>query len=292
MTLTAADLETGREDITRSFGDGDGKWRMTMTSDVDLTVQSLLQTPDGFLTNLSSPVDHHISAVQFPDEALAGCVEETGVTYIRELTYLSCFLQGVTNATGIDQLTSLVELDLSGNEITTLDVSRHANLQVLNLSNKQLSTIDVSGCPQHQQLDITDNNDVSYIDIEVIERDQDNLDELIHNEDCGSNWEFGVFEPTTTFEDMCAIPRDGINPVSNLPYPDIEGRRLDENNWLRSMSNDLYLWYDEIEDLDLGDFETPEYFALQRTLATKPSGAFSANSAAFQTPVMAPYSLF
>lgn len=272
-TLTASDLETGREDITGSLGDGDGKWRMTITSDVDLTVQSLLQTPEGFLTNLSSPVDRHISAVQFPDEALAGCVAQTGVTYVRELTHLSCFLQGVTDSTGIDQLTSLVELDLSGNEITTLDISRHANLEVLNLSNNQLSTIDVSGSPQLQQLDITDNSDVSCVDIEVIERDHDSLDEVVHNEDCGSNWELGIFTPTATFTDMCAAPREGINPASNLPYPDIQGRRLDENNWLRSMSNDLYLWYDEIEDLDPGDFETPQYFELQRTLATTPSGS-------------------
>lgn len=272
MTLTAADLETGREDITGSFGDGDGKWRMSITSDVDLTVQSLLQTPEGFLTNLSNPVDRHISAVQFPDEALAGCVAQTGVTYIRELIHLSCFLQGVTNSTGIDQLTSLVELDLSGNEITTLDISRHASLEVLNLSNNQLSTIDVSGSPQLQQLDITDNGDVSCVDIEVIERDHDRLDEVVHNEDCGSDWELGVFATSSTFSDMCAAPRDGINPASNLPFPDTQGRQLDENNWVRSMSNDLYLWYDEIQDLDPGNYDTPQYFDLQRTFATTLSG--------------------
>lgn len=273
-TITAADLESGGADFTGSFGVGDGKWRITITSDVDLSVQSLLQTPEGFLTNLSNPVARHISAVQFPDEALADCVAETGVTYVRELTHLSCFLKGVTDATGIEQLTSLVDLGLSGNENTAIDISRHGNLEVLNLGNNQLSSVDVSGSPKLQQLDITDNGVISCVDIEVIERDHEHLEAVIHNEDCGSHWEPSVFLDVSAFSAMCAAPGDGINPDTNLPYPDSQGRRLDENNWLRSMSNDLYLWYDEIEDLDPGNFDTPSNFDQQKTFATTPSGSF------------------
>jgi hypothetical protein len=54
MTLTAQDIENGNSDlITGSLGDGGGKWRLVITSDIDLQVQSLLDTPTGFLTNLS-----------------------------------------------------------------------------------------------------------------------------------------------------------------------------------------------------------------------------------------------
>ena len=53
MLLTAQDLENGTSDLMGSLGDGMGKWRLVITSDVDLQVQSLLDTPTGFLTNLS-----------------------------------------------------------------------------------------------------------------------------------------------------------------------------------------------------------------------------------------------
>jgi C-terminal processing protease CtpA/Prc len=53
---------------------------------------------------------------------------------------------------------------------------------------------------------------------------------------------------------------------------DTQGTATDENNWLRSWSNDLYLWYDEIVDRDPGLYTTPNYFNLLKTTATTPSG--------------------
>jgi len=50
------------------------------------------------------------------------------------------------------------------------------------------------------------------------------------------------------------------------------GTTLDENNFLRSYSDDTYLWYDEITDRDPGLFATPEYFDLLKTEATTASG--------------------
>ena len=55
MLITAPDLENGNGELglVNSFGDGAGKWRLSITSDVDLNVQSLLETATGFLANLS-----------------------------------------------------------------------------------------------------------------------------------------------------------------------------------------------------------------------------------------------
>ena len=53
---------------------------------------------------------------------------------------------------------------------------------------------------------------------------------------------------------------------------DRQGTRTDENNWLRSWSNELYLWYGEISDKDPSLYPTPDYFDLLRTMATTPSG--------------------
>ena len=89
-----------------------------------------------------------------------------------------------------------------------------------------------------------------------------------------SGWVPGVFQDASTFQAMCLAPRSGINPATNLPYPDMQGTTLDENNFLRSYSDDTYLWYNEITDQDPGLFNDPiDYFDQLKTFATTPSGA-------------------
>jgi carboxyl-terminal processing protease len=68
----------------------------------------------------------------------------------------------------------------------------------------------------------------------------------------GNTWTPGVFQPSSQFAGRCG--------------------RVDQNNFLRSWSNELYLWYDEIEDRDPSLFSTPEYFELLKTEALTPSG--------------------
>lgn len=51
--LTAAQLETGAG-VTGSLGSGTGKWRLKVASEQAIVVMSLLQSPEGYLTNLSS----------------------------------------------------------------------------------------------------------------------------------------------------------------------------------------------------------------------------------------------
>ena len=75
-----------------------------------------------------------------------------------------------------------------------------------------------------------------------------------------------MFPPAREFAALCADPRSG-------DFPDLQGTVVDENNWLRSWSNNLYLWYDEIVDVDPVLHSTPRYFDLMRTFATTPSGA-------------------
>src|SRR5262245_48033576 len=56
----------------------------------------------------------------------------------------------------------------------------------------------------------------------------------------------GVFPASSTFAEQCTTPRTGNDPATNLPYPDRAGSALAEKHFLRSWSNELYLWYDEI----------------------------------------------
>ena len=89
----------------------------------------------------------------------------------------------------------------------------------------------------------------------------------------GSGWRAGSFLPASSFAGKCVNPRSGTDPQTGLPYNETRGTATDENNFLRSWSNDLYLWYNEIVDRDPGQYTTPEYFGLLKTAAVTASGA-------------------
>jgi C-terminal processing protease CtpA/Prc len=81
----------------------------------------------------------------------------------------------------------------------------------------------------------------------------------------GASWRQGVFQPPATFKNRCASPRSGSS--------DLRGTVIDENNWLRSWTNDTYLWFSEVTDRDPGAYSnTLDYFATLRTTATTASG--------------------
>ena len=53
-TVGAWELESGGEGLTGALGDGSGKWQLTIASDVAVVAISLLRSPTGHLTNLST----------------------------------------------------------------------------------------------------------------------------------------------------------------------------------------------------------------------------------------------
>src|SRR6185437_5412528 len=85
-------------------------------------------------------------------------------------------------------------------------------------------------------------------------------------------WTAGVFKPSATFAAQCAAPRSGTDPVTGKAYPDVKGSILSENNWLRSWTNELYLWYDEVADLDPSVYATVDYFTKLKTTQTDSAG--------------------
>ena len=88
----------------------------------------------------------------------------------------------------------------------------------------------------------------------------------------GPTWTAGVFEPSSAFENRCESVRIGADIEGN-PFPDRPGSTVEENFWLRSWTNETYLWNDEVVDRNPAAFEDRlEYFALLRTTATTPSG--------------------
>jgi len=89
----------------------------------------------------------------------------------------------------------------------------------------------------------------------------------------GSTYIAGQYLPAANFAAKCANPRSGTDPVTNVAYPDVAGTATDENNFLRSWTHQLYLWFDQVPDLDPSLYTTVDYFPLLKTSATTASGA-------------------
>jgi C-terminal processing protease CtpA/Prc len=87
-----------------------------------------------------------------------------------------------------------------------------------------------------------------------------------------ASWMAGTFQPASTFAGQCATPRVGTDPTTGKAYTDKPGSTLAENNWLRSWTHDLYLWYREVPDLNPASYATADYFKVLKTSATTASG--------------------
>ena len=81
-----------------------------------------------------------------------------------------------------------------------------------------------------------------------------------------------MFEAASTFKDQCAAPRSGVDIEGNA-FPDQAGALIDELFWLRSWTNETYLWNNEVTDQNPGNFnDRRAYFQQLRTTALTPSG--------------------
>ena len=108
----------------------------------------------------------------------------------------------------------------------------------------------------------------------------------------GPTWTAGTFAAESQFKNRCAAPRSGTNPATGNAYPDVAGSTLHENHWLRSWSNNTYLWYNEIPDQNPANFsDRLAYFGTLKTSATTASGTpvdqfhFTQNTAEYQERV-------
>ena len=97
-----------------------------------------------------------------------------------------------------------------------------------------------------------------------------------------------MFQAASTFKDRCEVPRTG-NDLNNRPFPDRAGSALEERHWLRSWTNETYLWNTEVTDQNPANFTSrTSYFAVLRTTAKTPSNKdkddfhFSESTEAYQ----------
>ena len=88
----------------------------------------------------------------------------------------------------------------------------------------------------------------------------------------GPTWTQGVFQPASTFQDRCAVVRTG-NDSQGRPFPDQAGSLAQELFWLRSWTNQTYLWNTEVLDQNPALFtDRIAYFNVLKTNAVAASG--------------------
>jgi C-terminal processing protease CtpA/Prc len=90
------------------------------------------------------------------------------------------------------------------------------------------------------------------------------------------DWIAGQFYNDSIYKDLCAVPRTG--PDSNGDtFLDSQGTTMHEKMWLRSWTNDTYLWFSEVDDNNPSLFTVANYFDQLKTDERTPSGSFKDN---------------
>jgi C-terminal processing protease CtpA/Prc len=90
------------------------------------------------------------------------------------------------------------------------------------------------------------------------------------------NWITGQFSDDSIYKDLCAVPRTA--PDSNGDtFLDSQGTSMHEKMWLRSWTNDTYLWYNEVDDNDPSAFSVADYFSQLKTNELTSSSSFKDN---------------
>jgi C-terminal processing protease CtpA/Prc len=88
----------------------------------------------------------------------------------------------------------------------------------------------------------------------------------------GSSAPETIVPPKVTLPTWTAGVFTNDQELENLCLDQSNGSELTEKLWLRSWSNNTYLWYNEINDQDPAPYSVLEYFAELKTTATTPSG--------------------
>ncbi len=107
-------------------------------------------------------VNKFVTIYKYADEEIPA----TGITdeQLGRIEQLTCDNINITSAAGLEKMTGLWQLDLSRNQLESIDLSRNTLMYQLELSRNQLSSVDVSNSPDLFELYLYD-NDLSSVDV-------------------------------------------------------------------------------------------------------------------------------
>ena len=175
-TITASQLESGHPSFAGRLGDGAGKWQLLISASAPIQAMSLLESPTGHLTNLSTGAAGGLGAfseaglegldceagaidagagapVEIPDANLRAAIEAAlgkapgeaiGMAEMKRLVELEAFGTSIADLTGLEYATRLEHLELRGsaNSISDLSpLSGLTGLKYLDLSGSSISDL-------------------------------------------------------------------------------------------------------------------------------------------------------
>ncbi|WP_171044276.1 immunoglobulin-like domain-containing protein [Pseudoalteromonas citrea] len=98
------------------------------------------------------------------DENLLNCLQDAGFKNASEVLNIACWGKSISSAKGIEFLTGLTTLDLNGNQLSSIDVSKNTNLIRIDIESNQLNSIDVTQNNKLVTLNLQDNQ-LAHIDV-------------------------------------------------------------------------------------------------------------------------------
>lgn len=92
----------------------------------------------------------------------------------------------------------------------------------------------------------------------------------------GPVFQSGSFDAASSFVDQCQSPRTGTDPLSDsgAAYRDTSGSTLLEKFWIRSWTNETYLWNTEVTDVDPNSIaDRVDYFDVMKSNELSDTGS-------------------
>jgi surface protein len=119
---------------------------------------------DFLIVNISvlPVIDKPLSEVVFADSNLNACVQNSAQINnwlsVNDITSLDCSSLNIISAQGIERLTALDSLNLSGNALVNINLSPLSELRELHVNNNQLNSIDFTNNPLLAVAKLSNNN--------------------------------------------------------------------------------------------------------------------------------------
>jgi len=83
-----------------------------------------------------------------------------------------------------------------------------------------------------------------------------------------------TFASSSQSKNLCEAPRVGTSPFTGVRYPDNPGTLADEKQWLRSWTDETYLWYREVATPNAAAYtNAASYFTALKTNGVTANGA-------------------
>jgi len=153
------------------------------TNDIIASFANLPRRKNNFVLSLTVTDEHGASTthdtsikvvsmlltdVNYTSDLVRNCIEKAAAKHhwkrVADVSSLECIDAGISSFKDFELFTSIYNLDLTDNQISSVDLSHHIDLRSLYLTNNELTEIDLSLSPRLKVLGLS-NNKLSTVDV-------------------------------------------------------------------------------------------------------------------------------